>query len=122
MAEGLGRMHGTGAGKAVSPFGKASSSAASPFGPAASKSRSPSGPGNPFSGAGGQSLFSEMDARLSPTMQPDDFEEKPWWQTISLGQVVRIPSLATVPIFHCSMKLAALRYLASLTVASSEHL
>ena len=41
----------------------------------------------PFSGAGNQNLFKEMD-NLSPFMQPDQMEEKPWWQNISLGQVV----------------------------------
>ena len=49
----------------------------------------------PFTGAGNQNLFKEMD-NLSPFMQPEQMEEKPWWQNISLGQVVRPASL--VPI------------------------
>lgn len=92
-----------GSGKA-SPFGKAAG-AARPFG-APTGSKSPGGPGNPFNGAGGQKLFSEYDGRLSPTMEPDEFEEKPWWQQISLGQVVRalpVCLLARIPLVRaCS--------------------
>lgn len=49
----------------------------------------------PFSGAGNQNLFKEMD-NLSPFMQPDQMEEKPWWQNISLGQVV-----SSQPLIFC---------------------
>ncbi len=49
----------------------------------------------PFSGAGNQNLFKEMD-NLSPFMQPDQMEEKPWWQNISLGQVV-----SSHPLIFC---------------------
>ena len=49
----------------------------------------------PFSGAGNQNLFKEMD-NLSPFMQPDQMEEKPWWQNISLGQVV-----GSQPLIFC---------------------
>ena len=72
------------AAKPASPFGKTSGS--SPFGaPPKAKASSAA---KPFSGAGNQNLFKEMD-NLSPFMQPDQMEEKPWWRNISLGQVVR---------------------------------
>ena len=72
--------------KAASPFGK-SAGAASPFGNAL-KAKSPSGPPNPFTGAGNAKLFKEMDSGLNPYMQPDQMDEKPWWQNITLGQAV----------------------------------
>ena len=73
------------AGKPASPFGKAAG--ASPFG-APAKARVASSAAKPFTGAGNQNLFKEAD-NLSPFMQPEQMEEKPWWQNISLGQVVR---------------------------------
>ena len=100
-----------GSGKA-NPFGKAAG-AVSPFG-TSTASKSPGGPGNPFNGAGGQKLFSEYDGRLSPTMEPDEFEEKPWWQQISLGQVVRaqasVASLCLNPA-SCACMLLSLAHL-----------
>lgn len=93
-----------GSGKA-NPFGKAAG-AVNPFG-APTVSKSPGGPGNPFNGAGGQKLFSEYDGRLSPTMEPDEFEEKPWWQQISLGQVVRALDMPTSNA--CMLTLASKR-------------
>lgn len=78
----------------MSPFGAAALSGGG-FGAAGGKgAKAPSGPANPFSGAGGAKLFTENPARLSPTMEPDDFVEKPWWQSIKLGQIVRARSLA----------------------------
>ncbi len=75
------------AGKPASPFGKAPGGS-SPFGAPSKAKAIASKAATPFSGAGNQNLFKEMD-NLSPYMQPDQMEDKPWWQNISLGQVVR---------------------------------
>lgn len=78
----------------MSPFGAAALSGGGGFGaPGGKGAKAPSGPANPFSGAGGAKLFTE-NARLSPTMEPDNFVEKPWWQSIKLGQIVRARSVA----------------------------
>ena len=78
------------AGKPATPFGKVGGR--SPFGtPPKAKASSAA---KPFTGAGNQNLFKEMD-NLSPFMQPEQMEEKPWWQNISLGQVVS--SMSPVP-------------------------
>ena len=82
----------------MSPFGAAALSGGGGFGAAGGKgAKAPSGPANPFSGAGGAKLFTENPARLSPTMEPDDFVEKPWWQSIKLGQIVRARPAAASP-------------------------
>ena len=59
----------------------------SPFGAPSKPKVKASSAAKPFTGAGNQNLFKEMD-NLSPFMQPEQMEEKPWWQNISLGQVV----------------------------------
>ena len=89
----------------MSPFGAAAlGSSSGGFGAAPGKgASSPSGPANPFSGARGAKLFTE-NAQLSPTMEPDSFEEKPWWQTITFGQIVR-PRLPTRPQIHLALNL-----------------
>ena len=75
--------------KPLSPFGAAALGGGG-FGAAGGPSaKAPGGPANPFSGAGGAKLFTENPARLSPTMEPDSFTERPWWQTITFGQIVR---------------------------------
>lgn len=80
--------------KPAAPFGKVSGSS-SPFGaPGKAKASSAA---KPFSGAGNQNLFKEMD-NLSPYMQPDQMDQKPWWQNISLGQVVGHSAFAHVMV------------------------
>jgi len=86
--------------KPLSPFGAAALGGGG-FGAAGGASaKAPGGPANPFSGAGGAKLFTENPARLSPTMEPDSFTERPWWQTITFGQIVRAPGPhdASVPL------------------------
>ena len=61
----------------------------SPFGAPSKPKVRASSAAKPFTGAGNQNLFKEMD-NLSPFMQPEQMEEKPWWQNISLGQVVSL--------------------------------
>ncbi|KAK9826772.1 hypothetical protein WJX81_007800 [Elliptochloris bilobata] len=112
-AQEAGRLSSNGAASSSSPapgspFGAASAppKPMSPFGAAALRSsafgagggqgtKAPGGPANPFSGAGGAKLFTE-NAQLSPTMEPDAFVEKPWWQNIKLGQIVIFLSFTTI--------------------------